>query len=79
MKFWAPLYDYTRERAMAMAKEYGLVEEVPENDSGVIHLCTKCLNTTVDKVFCPAEQEWIPTIQWQPEQNLAYLRSMNHV
>jgi hypothetical protein len=76
MKFWAPLYDWTREQVVEKSIEYGLdITPVAENeDTGNISLCSLCLDTTKETVFCPLESKRIPTIEWNPTLNLRLLR-----
>lgn len=76
MRFWAPLYSWSRQEVIEKSAEYGLdVTPVSDDeDTGNISLCTRCLDTTKKTVFCPAENKRIDTVQWDPEENLRLLR-----
>jgi len=69
--FYAPLYDLNRQEVIAKSLEYGLdvEKEVDEND---VSLCTRCLQG--ETVFCPAEQKYIPPIQWDKAFNTRLFR-----
>ena len=76
VRFFAPLYDWTREDVKQALSEFGIDNsEVDETeDTGNIALCRSCLSQEKETVFCPLEQKMIPTVKWEPESNLQLFR-----
>lgn len=64
-KFIAPLYDYTDED---VKRELGDLWQ-DGADTGDLHICHNCLKG--EQAWCPKEQQFIPSIQWDREANLA--------
>lgn len=66
-RFYAPLYEWSKEEVIARSQEYGLDIDRDE-DEGDVALCTKCLQGV--EVYCPLEKKVIPPVQWDGRENL---------
>jgi len=71
-KFYAPLFDWTREQVIEKSIELGL--DLDGEETGDIQACSNCLKDT-DKVWCPKLGQEIDTIKWDRADNLAFYRS----
>lgn len=76
MKFHAPLFNWTREMVKQGLRDCGLddTDATETEDTGNISLCTKCLDTSKKRVWCPQDKKMIPTVKWNPKVNQRTLR-----
>lgn len=70
-EIYAPLYDWTREEVVKELQTRGLDNQTA--DTGDIELCHNCIKGT-GKVWCPAQQTEIDSVQWDRNANLAQFR-----
>lgn len=73
--FHAPLFEKSREEVLALAEYFDIDTEVDEIDqSNNLSACSKCLDTSVEQVYCPEERAMIETVKWDPTRNLKMFR-----
>lgn len=72
MKFYAPLYEWSREDVKRELRTRGLddTEADEQSDTGNISLCDRCVKGT-GEVFCPRENKFIPSVAWDRKANLS--------
>lgn len=70
--YWNPLWDFSRKDVLNGLKYF---DQTPSKiDTGTSELCLKCLQAK-GKVLCPKTDQMIDPIQWNPSENLEFLRS----
>lgn len=69
--YWAPLYDWPRERVEKELTKRGW--DIPEV-TGDVSFCSKCLKGT-GTIWCPAAGADMESISWDPKTNLAAFRA----
>lgn len=77
VEFVAPLFNWSDKNVLDALKRLGIDYQEPSDseNTGNVVCCNLCIRPTPKGiVFCPKTQEMIPTVNWNPVENLAAFR-----